>query len=248
MANSYFQFKQFTIHQDNCAMKVTTDGCLFGAWAASQINSQPFGRLRTKINNLLDIGTGTGLLSLMIAQKNDIQIDAIELDKEAFKQASENINASPWTERIDIFNGDIRDFKFAKKYDAIICNPPFYENELKGDNSKKNIACHNDGLLFIELINIIKKNLTPEGSFFLLLPFKRNEEIRKLLTENDLAITQLIFARPSIKHNFIRIIAEGKIKTNYTAEIKIDEISIKNENNQFTNDFTYLLKDYYLYL
>jgi tRNA1Val (adenine37-N6)-methyltransferase len=224
-------------------MKVTTDGCLFGAWAASRIKSQ-----KSKIKNLLDIGTGTGLLSLMIAQKNDMQIDAIELDKEAIKQASENINTSPWPGRINVFNGDIREFEFTKKYDSIISNPPFYENELKGDNSKKNIAYHNDGLLFIELINIIKKNLTPEGSFYLLLPFKRNEEIRNLLTENDLAITQLVFARPSINHNFFRIMAEGKIKTDSAAEIKIDEISIKDENDQYTMDFTDLLKEFYLHL
>lgn len=229
-------------------MKVTTDGCLFGAWAASQINSQSFGRLRTKIKNLLDIGTGTGLLSLMIAQKNDFQIDAIELDKEAFKQASENINKSPWPGRINIFYGDIREFEFTKKYDIIISNPPFYENELKGNNSKKNIAHHNEELHFKELINIINQNLNPEGSFYLLLPFKRNEEIRNLLIENNLAITQLVFVRPSIIHNFFRIMAEGKIKTDSAAEIKIDEISIKDENDQFTKYFTYLLKDYYLHL
>jgi tRNA1Val (adenine37-N6)-methyltransferase len=243
MANSYFQFKQFIIHQDRCAMKVTTDGCLFGAWVAKRVRSRESG-----VRSLLDIGTGTGLLALMIAQKNNFQIDTIELDADAFEQASINIKASPWAERIKNIHADARNFEFSRKYDVIISNPPFYEKELKGSDLKKNLAHHQEGLLLPELLTIIKNNLSAEGTFFLLLPFKRNDEIRNLFAENDLAIKQLTLARPSTKHNFFRIMLEGKIKTEVNTETKFDEISVKDKNEQYTAEFIDLLKHYYLYL
>ena len=250
MANSYFQFKQFTIHQNRCAMKVTTDGCLFGAWTAGRVGSQEsgVGSQIFETGSVLDIGTGTGLLSLMIAQKNEFAIDAIEMDQDAFEQASENIAASPWANKIKVFHTDARKFEFPDQYDIIISNPPFYENELKSDNSKKNFAHHNEGMLLPELLTIIKKNLKSDGVFFLLLPFKRNDEIRKLFTESDLACQQLTFVRQSIKHNFFRVMLEGKLKSGDAVETMINEISIKDEQDQYTPAFIDLLKDYYLHL
>ena len=113
MANNYFRFKQFTIQQDKAAMKVTTDGCLFGAWVAKQIGEQPMTAVK-----LLDVGTGTGILSLMIAQKNpDCSIDAVEIDNNAYEQANENIISSPWKENIQVFHADIKSFEPGKKYD-----------------------------------------------------------------------------------------------------------------------------------
>ncbi len=247
MANSYFQFKQFTIHQDRCAMKVTTDGCLFGSFSPTLSKEEG-------VLNVLDIGTGTGLLALMFAQKKqNAFIHAVEIDKNAFEQASENIIASPWADRIKVFHTDARaplviGVEFPNQYDVIISNPPFYEKELKADDVKKNIAHHNEGLLLPELLTIIKKSLKPDGTFFLLLPFKRNEEIRKMLTESDLAIQQLTFVRQSTKHDFFRIMLTGKLKTVETVETKIDEISIKDELDQYTPTFVNLLKDYYLHL
>ncbi len=243
MANSYFQFKQFTINQDKCAMKVTTDSCLFGAWVAGKIKKE-----QSVINNCLDIGTGTGLLALMLAQVNDSTIDAVEIDKDAFEQATKNIAASPWADRIKIRHGNATELLFQTQYDIIICNPPFYEKELKGDDARKNIAHHNDGLLLPELLDIIKKKLTPDGTFYLLLPYKRNEEIKKLLTENDLAIHQLVFVRQSVNHDYFRIMMAGKLNSDEQAETKIDEISIKDETGQYTPVFVSLLKDYYLHL
>ena len=123
MPNNYFRFKEFIIHQDKCSMKVCTDAGIFGAWVAN---------CQLPVANCLDIGTGTGVLSLMFAQKNaNAIIDAIEIEENAFDQAKENFLISKWSDRLNIFHTDAKDFVSEKKYDLIISNPPFYENELQ---------------------------------------------------------------------------------------------------------------------
>jgi tRNA1Val (adenine37-N6)-methyltransferase len=243
MANSYFQFKQFTVHQDKCAMKVTTDGCLFGGFVANAINNSEL-----KITDCLDIGTGTGLLALMLSQKNHCSIDAIEIDTNATAQAKENVAASPFTEKINIIHADAREYNFEKKYDVIISNPPFYENELKGNDLSKNIAHHNEGLLLEKLVNIIKQNLKPEGRFYLLLPYKRHEEIKKLMTEHELLIEKLSFVRQTESHNFFRIILTGSFGNKDFKEVVSEEFSIKDDKDQYTVTFLSILKDYYYHL
>lgn len=247
MPNSYFQFKQFTIHQERSAMKVTTDGCLFGAWVAEKVKSMPRGKSGGL--NSLDVGGGTGLLSLMIAQKNpELQIDAIELDEEAAIQAKENALASPWKNHINVILADARSFEFPSKYDIIVSNPPFYENELKGDNKKKNLAHHNEGLLLPELLSLIRKNLNPSGQFFLLLPYKRNLEIKDLILEHEFDISEMVFVRQSVKHDYFRIMLCGNLDKHESTETIIDELSIWDEKQQYTGEFVELLRDYYLYL
>ncbi|HUS02889.1 MAG TPA: methyltransferase, partial [Chitinophagaceae bacterium] len=154
MANDYFQFKEFIIQQDKCSMKVCTDACLLGSLLpVTSKNAEP-------INRVLDIGTGTGLLSLMYAQRNiHAVIDAVEIEEDSFKQANENFIRSKWNDRIKIFYTDIRKFAPAKKYDLIITNPPFYENELLSTEKNKNIAKHDEGLTFRDLTGIITKHL-----------------------------------------------------------------------------------------
>lgn len=246
MANTYFQFKQFTIHHDRCAMKVTTDSCFFGAWAAREIQNE-----KLKIKNVLDIGAGSGLLSLMIKQKNTIEIDAVEIDAveidaETSQQARENIEASPWKNQIHIFNEDIVSFQPAKRYDSIISNPPFYENELASETLKKNIAHHSSRLSISQVLQIIKTHLKEEGMFFLMYPYKRKEEVENLFQQNELYVTESVVLSQSVKHSPFRMIVKGtnkKIKsTNQTS------ISIWNEHQQYTSQFVDLLKGYYLYL
>jgi len=224
-------------------MKVTTDACLFGALTPI------FSTSGEGVHRVLDIGTGTGLLSLMYAQKNsDAFIDAIEIDEEAYEQAKENAAASPFADRINLVHGDAKTFSFTKKYDLIISNPPFYENELTSGDQRKNIAHHQSGLLLGELLTIIKTNLSSEGIFCLLLPFKRNEEIRKILWKKNLFISKIVFVKQSTKHNYFRLILEGKIKEETEAETIIDEISIWNDQQEYTEEFKELLRDYYLKL
>jgi tRNA1Val (adenine37-N6)-methyltransferase len=244
MPNSYFQFKQFIIHQDQCAMKVTTDACLFGAWIAQEVKSE-----KIKVKNVLDAGTGTGLLSLMFAQKNhSLTIEAIEIDEETYKQAKENVAISPFAQNINVIHGNVKTFSFLKKYDLIISNPPFYENEIRSSNERRNIAHHNSGLLLDELLGIIKKNLSFSGRFYLLLPFKRSEEIKTALFKQDLFVSKIVFIRQSTNHDYFRLMIKGKSKKHDQDETIIDEISIWNDQQQYTKDFTGLLKDYYLYL
>jgi len=239
--NPYFRFKQFTIYHDRCAMKVTTDSCFFGAWASEQIRNH-----QSEIRNALDIGTGTGLLSLMIAQKNTIEIDAVEIDEEASKQAGENIAASPWGERVKVHRSNILDLPPSQKFDAIICNPPFYENELNSDNRQKNIAHHSEELTIQEVIQIIAKHLEANGLFFLLYPYKRDEEIKKLLNQQQLFPTKSVILKQSVKHQPFRMITTGSPLKNGIEEM--ETISIRDENQNYTEPFVGLLKDYYLYL
>ena len=244
MSNSFFQFKQFTIQQDRCAMKVTTDACLFGGWVAEEINNE-----KLIMNTCLDIGTGTGLLALMLAQKNPgAFIDAIEIDAQAMRQAKENASSSPWGETVHIINADARSFQPSKKYDTIISNPPFYEKEIRSSNDNKNIAHHSDELKLYEILTIIKNNLTINGSFFLLLPYKRNKEIHLHLKGRELQISKVVFARQSVKHDYFRIMLKGRLHQNENKETEFNEISIWNEKQEYTKEFTTLLKDYYLRL
>lgn len=225
-------------------MKVTTDACLFGAWAAREVaNFQP------EIKTLLDIGTGTGLLTLMMAQQHPTAlIDAIETDPDAAEQARENVTNSPWNKNIRVIHGDVNKFSFDKKYDCIISNPPFYENDLRGENIKKNIAHHNEGLLLADLLSIIKKSLQAQGFFYLLLPIKRQEEIKNLFRKNELSIHKLVFVRQSADHDYFRIMLAGRLNNDGVNETTIEEIAIMGANNEYTDGFKELLKDYYLYL
>jgi len=226
-------------------MKVTTDACLFGAWAGRKIEGR-----KPEAGNILDIGTGTGLLSLMVAQKIQAPIDAIEIDKATAEQAGENIAASTWKDKIRLVHGNVKDPSVLPRdqYDVIISNPPFYENELSSPHLKKNIAHHDESLLLTDLLQVISKTLAPGGLFCLLLPYKRMEEIEGLIQKNQLAITCATLVRQSTQHNYFRLLIAGSHFRNGNTSYTKNEISIRNERNEYTAEFTGLLKDYYLHL
>jgi len=222
-------------------MKVTTDSCFFGAWIAEAIRNSEL-----KVGSILDIGTGTGLLSLMVAQKNAIRIDAVEIDIDAATQAKENINGSPWSKSIQVFNEDVLMFWPNKKYDCIICNPPFYENELTSGHAKKNIAHHSSQLTISQALNITKNNLNAGGLFFLMYPFKREQEIDQLLLENKLYIVKSVSLKQSLRHPPFRTMIMGTT-TQTDPESRLT-VAVWNEGQQYTDQFRNFLKDYYLYL
>jgi tRNA1Val (adenine37-N6)-methyltransferase len=242
MPNPFFRFKQFTVYHDKTAMKVTTDACLFGAWSSELISNGQFAK-----ENALDIGSGTGLLSLMVAQKNEIEIDAVEIDVSAVEQACENIAASPWKERIYIHYADILHFESSKRYDCIFSNPPFYEKEIESGNDKKNLAHHGVGLKLGDLFKTISSFLKPDGIFLLILPYKRIAEIEQQLKKHQLSLLSKTQVCQSVLHQPFRLMLMGTNKiTNFPVEE--NKISIWNEFRQYTPEFIRLLKDYYLYL
>jgi tRNA1Val (adenine37-N6)-methyltransferase len=242
MSNSFFSFKQFTIHQESCAMKVTTDSCLFGSWCALQIK-----KLFVRTSNLLDIGAGTGLLSLMVAQQTEARITAVEIEAEAARQATENVAASPWRHQVQVINGDILLFSPTERFDCIISNPPFYEHSLKAPDASKNRAHHSTALSLAALLPLIRNGLNGAGHFFLLLPFSRRSEIGELVAANDLFIHETIAVRQSPAHGPFRLMIQGSA-TDKKGLVSTAEILIKDGNGQYSDAFIALLKDYYLYL
>ena len=240
MANTYFQFKQFTVEQGRCAMKVCTDACLFGAYAAAAMVE---GKLTA--NNILDIGTGTGLLSLILAQKIPAQIDAVEIDKASYYQARENFEESPWKERLQIFHADILQFDSEKKYDCIISNPPFFEKDLKSEDEKKNAAKHDTALTLQQLLKVVVKNLDDGGIFLVLLPYHRINHCNEEAEKNGLYLSKKVLVKQTPLHAWFR----GMLffSQHQTASVK-EEISIRDKMGDYTGKFMDLLQDYYLYL
>jgi tRNA1Val (adenine37-N6)-methyltransferase len=240
MANNYFQFKQFTIQQDQCAMKVTTDGCLFGAMAAANIQDP-----KNNIQTILDIGTGTGLLSLMLAQKSTATIDAVEIDEATSSQAKENFDRSPWKERLNICNADITVFSPEKKYDCIITNPPFFEDDLRSSDVNKNNAKHDTALTLKQLLQTIDLHLKEDGIFFILLPFRRAVYFEKEAALFNFSLAEKLNVRQTPRHNHFRSIL---LFTRKEMPTIVNELTIKGDDNQYTAGFIDLLKDFYLHL
>jgi tRNA1Val (adenine37-N6)-methyltransferase len=238
MGNSYFRFKEFTIQQDACAMKVTTDACLFGAWCAHELAT-------SDVQTLLDAGSGTGLLSLMISQKKRVTVDAVEIDTAAAAQARQNVAASPWNENITMHNADILNMGFTKRYDCIISNPPFYEKDLRGPDEKRNTAHHSRQLTLNALVQIIATNLNTTGVFFLLLPYKRRDEAIRLLNQHNLFLQTEMSIRQTDKHSQFRIMLKGSFAA---TACRTAAITIASDTKQYTPQFAALLKGYYLYL
>ena len=240
MSNNYFQFKQFIIKQDACAMKVTTDACLFGAWAAEKMQNET-----DKINKVLDIGTGTGLLSLLLAQKNSTSIiDAVEIDESAAIQAQQNFKATTWEKRLQVFTTSIQRFSHSSLYDFIITNPPFFNNDLLSENDKRNLALHSKALTLEELIQAIKINLSLNGKFAILLPYHRTESFIQLAAEHFFYVEEKVMVKQTDKHDYFRsMLLFGK----EIVSIKLQEIIIK-KNDTYSNEFKNLLSDYYLHL
>lgn len=236
MRNTYFRFKRFTIEQDRCAMKVSTDACILGAWTS----------IDNDVKSVLDIGMGTGLLSLMLAQRNrQIQIDGIEIDATAYTQANENIQSSAWADRIKVHQGNVNNISLAKKYDLIICNPPFFNKSLLGPNEQRNAARHTISLSYEQLLAAIEKNLAAEGDAFILLPYVEGKELEALLINNGWHVNNRLHIHPRVNAAPNRIIIACSKRENKKG---IEELYIKDESNNYTERFKELMSPYYLAL
>lgn len=244
MPNTYFQFKQFRIEQDKCAMKVSTDACILAAYIAQ--------RHAPLAQNILDIGAGTGLLSLMLSQATQAQITAIEIDTNAYEQAKENFEKSAWANRLHVFHQSIQAYHAPNRYDLIVCNPPFFVNSLKSAKKEKILARHTDSLSFEDLLESAERLAEAQATFVVLLPIKESQlfenEVNK--RKNKFYISEKLFIRdnPSkLPHRVILVLkspVERQIEPTLTEKI----LFVKDLATDYTSDFVDLMKAYYLHL
>jgi tRNA1Val (adenine37-N6)-methyltransferase len=238
MPNSHFQFKQFRIDQAKSGMKVTTDGCLFGAWVADQAKGETHQRA-------LDIGTGTGLLSLMLAQQLDGRFDAVESNELAFEEAKQNVANSPWSVRISVHLGTIQAFHSEAPFDLIICNPPFFHQNLKGVLPHRNAAIHSDLLSANDLAETIDRQLSSSGLAFVMYPAHEMQVFSEIVLKMGIHPYITLRVKDNPTGEVIRMMCgfsrEEKPMTD-------QELIIKTASGVYGREFTQLLSPYYLYL
>ena len=243
---SKFQFKKFTINQDRCAMKVGTDGVLLGAWCP--IDNNPF--------SILDIGAGTGILSLILAQRSNAehpslqgelaqQIDAIEIDENAFEQCVENFESSPWGDRLFCFHAGLDEFmeEPEDEYDLIISNPPFYTEDYKTENEQRDLARFSDALPFKDLVEAAHLLLSENGIFAVIIPFKEEEKFITLAKDFELYPFKITRVKGTPTTEIKRsLLAFSKTQK----QTLIDELIIETARHQYTEEYIDLTKDFYL--
>ena len=230
------------MHQEHTAMKVCTDACLFGGWSAADAQIQA-------AKNILDIGSGTGLLSLMLAQQSAAHITAIEIEDGAFEQTKTNFDLSPWKDRLDVVHSSIQDYASMNKanlFDCIITNPPFYEGDLNSPDNAKNLAAHSTALPWDDLARSAASLLQENGAWYVLVPTLRAYTIQKLALKYGLQLSQECLMYNDAKHLPIR--AMLKFVKQKEATIQRNKIVIKNADQSYTTEFINYLKDYYLHL
>lgn len=239
MSNPYFQFKQFTVYHDLCAMKVGIDGVLLGAWSPVDAN----------VVSILDIGTGSGLITLMLAQRTSkAQIDAIDIDEGAVRQAKINFDHSPWSNRIGVQNISLQDFApvCKKKYDLIVSNPPYFANSLKAPDPTRTKARHTDTISHQELLFHSAGILEKTGRICLILPVTEGLQCVKYAESFSLFCYQCIYVHPKPEAEAKRVLLEFGFteRTTLTSHLEIET----HQRHSYSEAFTLLAKDFYLKL
>lgn len=245
MGNTYFQFKQFRIDQDLCALKVCTDACIQGAATAAWLGEHLHADGSASGLRVLDIGAGTGLLSLMLAQMlPDAAVDAVELDPQAALQARENFSRSSWAGRMALIEADIRDFRTGHPYEVIICNPPFYENDLKSGDPGKDAAKHAVSLNHTALLEALGRLLKGDGVFSVMLPSGSFAGWIEKARTAGFYPRYLLDLRQSPAHRPFRTIGIFQRKEGATRR---QSFCVRDEGGKYTPEARQLLGDYYLY-
>jgi tRNA1Val (adenine37-N6)-methyltransferase len=239
MANTYFRFKQFRVNQARAAMKVSTDACLFGAWVAATLKPFVFSGMA------LDIGTGTGLLALMIAQEIPLLIDAVELEEGAYVDAGENFRDSPFRDRLRLIHSDIRQYRADNSYyQLIISNPPFHTSSLKGPRAAKNLAHHDVSLEMETLFDSISMWLSKEGYAAIIYPYNKKEIIERHAAGADLHPCATAVVSPGAGQDFTRVMYIFQRQP--AGKVSESVIYIKDSEDEYTESFKHLLRPYYL--
>ncbi len=233
MGNPWFRFKQFTIIQEGAALKVGTDACLLGAWAHHPAPAR-----------MLDIGTGTGLLALMLAQRYAVPMHALEPEPAAAAQAQKNFSNSPWPQQIRLFAQPVQTYFPPQLYDLIVCNPPFYQNHLKTANVQRNMALHQETLSFAELAEACKRLLASNGLCYILLPPRQALELEKECIKCDLYVQQKLCIQERANSAVHRMITTYGHQA-FTG-VKEATLIIRNAEGDYSEAYQSLLKDYYL--
>ncbi len=232
-----FQFKQFSVKQDKTAMKVGTDSVLLGAWAP--IHHNPF--------SVLDVGAGTGIIALMLAQRTHAeQIDALEIDEDAYEQAVENFENSPWGDRLFCFHAGLDEFieEPEDEYDLIVSNPPFYAEDYKTDNEQRDLARFQDAMPFEEIVEAADLLLSENGILAVIIPFKEEEKFTVLAKDFELYPIKITRVKGTPKTEIKRSLLA--FSRNQVSEIEIDELTIEIDRHVYTPEYINLTKDFYL--
>lgn len=233
-----FQFKQFSLQQDKTAMKVGTDGVLLGAWANLEIN----------LNSILDIGAGTGLIALMMAQRCDAEtIDAIELNDAAYEQTVENFENSDWADRLFCYHASLQEFtdEIEDKYDFIISNPPFYTSTYKELSEERAMARHSESLTYSDLLESTSKLLSEKGNCAFIIPFEETENFIKIAEENKLYPNRITRVKGAINTAVKRSLLQFSFAKTETI---FSELILEISRHNYTKEYKNLVQDFYLKL
>lgn len=236
MANPYFAFRQFTVYQDQCAMKVGTDGVLLGAWT----DADGAGRI-------LDVGTGTGLIALMLAQRTEAVIDAVEIDESAARQAMQNVEASPWPDRIHVHYSTFQRFATEThlRYDLIVSNPPYHEQSLRSPDRQRSVARHDTGLGYDDLLRHTVHVLSPDGRFSVILPADKENVLKDKAWLNGLYPKRLARVRTSDTALPSRVLIEFTRARQHAPEASLLTV-MEAGSRSYTRDYRKLTSGYYL--